>query len=88
VSEAYDVFGVRLEVGQRVLYATSWRQYAALHVGTLVALMPSPVVQPDNDVRPLARPAHALAVVTDWNWVRGAEAEAWLRRRLDEIEEG
>ena len=93
MSEACDIFGVRLEVGQRVLYATSWHQYSGLHVGTLIALAPNPVVQPDglrpNDTkRPFERPAHALAVITDWNWIRGAEGEAWLRRRLNEIDEG
>ena len=95
MSDAYDIFGVRLEVGQRVLYATSWHQYSGLHVGTLIALAPNPVVQPDglrpDDMRmrrPFERPAHCLAVITDRNWIRGAEAEAWLRRRLNEIAEG
>ena len=83
MSAANDIFGVRLEVGQRVLYASSWHQYSGLHIGTLIALEPTPVVEPDEiNGRRLSRPAHALAVITDWNWVRGAEAEAWLRQQL------
>ena len=82
-----DVFGVPLEVGQRVLYAATWHHYAALHVGTLIALVPTPVVQPDTPgLRALPRPAQALAVITWGGSVH--EAEAWLRRRLDEIDDG
>jgi hypothetical protein len=80
---ATDIFGVRLEVGQRVLWATAWHHYAALHTGTLIAVEPTPVVQPDGPgAIPLPRPPQALAVIYG-----AASAELWLRRRLSEIDE-
>jgi len=79
---ATDIFGVRLEVGQRVLWATAWHQYAALHIGTLIAVEPTPVVQPDRPGQlPLPRPTHALTVICG-----AAPAEVWLRRRLEELQ--
>lgn len=80
-----DVFGVPLAVGQRVLYATAWNLLAELRVGTLIRVYPVPVIRAHSTGQSYTLPAHAIAVLSEDGVILRAEAEAWLRRQLQNL---
>jgi hypothetical protein len=76
-----DVFGAQLAVGRRVIFAApGLLRTGGLKVGTIAALAPRIRVRADEGEFTILSPSH-LAVFRTMS-----EAEAWLRRRLEELE--
>jgi hypothetical protein len=75
-----DVFGCRLAVGRRLIFAAqSMASIAELRVGTIVTLTPSIRVRVDDSEFTIVSPRHLAVFRTT------SEAESWLRRRLEEL---
>jgi hypothetical protein len=90
----YDVLGVRLAVGQRVVVSMSTMfNFGPLCVGIIAALSPSISIRIEHGTRhadsPPSRVALAAAASRRICVLReDTDGEAWLRRHLSKIEGG